>query len=102
MVDEFLEIEGLTNHMLVSLGENDIKTIEDLAGCATDDLVGWDEEVDGETKHMEGALEKFQIDTEEANALIMYARLKEGWITEEDLHETEEEGEDGQTSEGEA
>ena len=29
--------------MLVALGEADIKTVEDLAGCATDDLIGWTE-----------------------------------------------------------
>ena len=34
--------------MLVKFGENDIKTVEDLAGCATDDLVGWTERKDGD------------------------------------------------------
>ena len=36
--------------MLVAFGENDIKTVEDLAGCATDDLVGWTERKDGEAE----------------------------------------------------
>ena len=35
---------GLTTAMLVALGENDVKTVEDLADCATDDLVGWNEQ----------------------------------------------------------
>ena len=39
--------------MLVKFGENDIKTVEDLAGCATDDLVGWTERKDGESKPTE-------------------------------------------------
>ena len=46
-------VPGVTSKMLVKLGENDIKTIEDLAGCATDDLVGWTERKEGSepTKH---------------------------------------------------
>ena len=42
------EVPGVTTAMLVALGENDIKTVEDLAGCATDDLAGWTERKDGE------------------------------------------------------
>ena len=41
---------GVTTAMLVKFGENDIKTVEDLAGCATDDLIGWTERKDGESK----------------------------------------------------
>jgi len=41
-VDDALKtVPGVTSKMLVKFGENDIKTVEDLAGCATDDLVGW-------------------------------------------------------------
>ena len=46
--DALKEVPGVTA-MLVKLGENDIKTIEDLAGCATDDLFGWSERKEGET-----------------------------------------------------
>ena len=41
--DELKTIEGLTTPMLIKLGENEVRTVEDLAGCATDDLVGWTE-----------------------------------------------------------
>ena len=41
--DELKEIEGVTTAMLVRFGENGVKNVEDLAGCATDDLVGWTE-----------------------------------------------------------
>ncbi len=44
VADELREIDGITTPMLVKLGENDVKTVEDLAGCATDDLVGWTRE----------------------------------------------------------
>ena len=43
VADELKEVDGVTTRMLVAFGENDIKTVEDLAGCATDDLVGWTE-----------------------------------------------------------
>ena len=67
------------------LGENDIKTVEDLAGCATDDLVGWSERKDGETTRYPGILDGFELSRDETEALIMQARVKAGWIKEEDL-----------------
>ena len=83
--DELKEVPGVTTAMLVKLGENGVKTVEDLAGCATDDLVGWTERKDGETKHEPGFLDGFELSREEAEAIIMQARLKAGWITEADL-----------------
>ncbi len=48
----------MTSKMLVKFGENDIKTVEDLAGCATDDLVGWTERKEGgEQTKFPGALD---------------------------------------------
>ena len=76
---------GVTTAMLVKLGENGIKTVEDLAGCATDDLFGWSERKDGETTRMPGILDGFEMSREEAEAMIMQARVKAGWIKEEDL-----------------
>jgi N utilization substance protein A len=66
--------------MLVKLGENDVKSVEDLAGCATDDLVGWSERKDGETTKHAGFLDGIEISREEAEALIMRARLDVGWV----------------------
>ncbi|WP_034994591.1 transcription termination factor NusA [Beijerinckia mobilis] len=78
--DELLDIDGVTNAMLVKFGENDVKTVEDLAGCATDDLVGWTERKDGETTRHQGFLDGFELSREEAENLIMRARVKAGWI----------------------
>src|SRR3954462_12414900 len=86
VVDELKDIEGVTTAMLVKLGENDVKTLEDLAGCATDDLVGWGEKKDGETVNNPGFLDGFDLSREEAEAIIMNARVKAGWINEADLH----------------
>ena len=47
--------------MLVKLGENDVKTIEDFAGCVPDDLVGWSEKKDGETTKHDGLLRRASI-----------------------------------------
>jgi N utilization substance protein A len=55
--DELREIPGVTTAMLVKFGENGVKTVEDLAGCATDDLTGWTERKDGESKREPGILD---------------------------------------------
>ena len=39
--DDVKDVPGVTTAMLVKFGENDIKSVEDLAGSVTDDLVGW-------------------------------------------------------------
>jgi N utilization substance protein A len=64
----------------VALGENDVKSLEDLAGCATDDLIGWNETVNGERKRQPGFLEAFGLNADDANAIIMAARISAGWI----------------------
>src|SRR6185295_11785260 len=85
-VDDAVKDEpGVTTAMLVKFGENGVKTVEDLAGCATDDLVGWTERKDGESKREPGILDGQDISREEAEAMIMQARLKAGWVTEADL-----------------
>jgi N utilization substance protein A len=66
--------------MLVAFGENGVKTVEDLAGCATDDIVGWVERKDGESVRQPGILDGFGIERDEAEALIMQARVKAGWV----------------------
>ena len=85
VADDILNVEGLDLKMIVTLGENDVKSLEDFAGCVTDDLVGWTERVDGERKHYDGILESFGLTAEEAEDMIMKARVKAGWVTEEEL-----------------
>ncbi len=80
VADEMKEVAGLTLPMLVKLGENDVKTIEDLAGCATDDLVGWTERKGSETIKNAGYLDGFEMSRDEAETLIMQARVSAGWI----------------------
>ncbi|WP_038035758.1 transcription termination factor NusA [Thermopetrobacter sp. TC1] len=90
--DELLEIEGLTPAMLVKLGEEGVKTLEDLAYCATDDLVGWRERKDGESIFHEGILTG-DLSAQEAEQIIMQARRKIGLIPDEEEQAAAEEQE---------
>lgn len=87
--DALKTVPGVTSKMLVKFGENDIKTVEDLAGCATDDLVGWSERKEGgEPVKFPGILDANEISRADAETLIMQARVIAGWITEADLAKT--------------
>jgi transcription termination/antitermination protein NusA len=82
--DDVIEVPGVTPAMAVALGEAGIKTLEDLAGCATDDLLGYFETgKDKERVRVTGALEGFNLTADDANAIVMKARVKMGWIEEE-------------------
>src|ERR1700674_1399829 len=83
--DELKDVPGVTTRMLVTFGENGVKSVEDLAGCATDELSGWSERKEGETIRHPGILDGFEITREEAEAIIMQARVKAGWVDAADL-----------------
>jgi N utilization substance protein A len=91
--NELMEVPGLNTAMLVALGENGVKTIEDLADCATDDLAGWSERKDKETIRHNGFLDGFGLARPQVEDLILAARVKAGWITEADLAAEEPEDE---------
>ena len=94
--DDIIDIEELTMKMIIKLGENDVKSLEDFAYCSTDDLIGWNEYIDGEKTHEEGILENFDLSEDYANELIMKARKMIGIVTEDELDDAEEklDGED--------
>ncbi len=101
--DDLYQIEGLTAAMLAALGRDGIKTVEDFAGCAADDLVGWTERKDGEVTQFEGSFSNMPVSREEAEVMIMQARLMVGWVTADELGDEElaegEEAEAGQPAE---
>jgi N utilization substance protein A len=106
VADELRDIDGITTPMMVALGENDVKTVEDLAGCATDDLVGYTEGRGPEAVRHAGYLDGFEVSRAEAEAMIMAARVHAGWVEapppEEEAPEGDEsEGEEGEHAEGE-
>ncbi len=93
--DGLLEIEGVTLPMSVTLGEDDVKTVEDLAGLVPDDIRGYYETKDGERVREPGILDDFNLSPEDAEGLIMRARVAAGWIEpeaeiEEELVEEDE------------
>ncbi len=95
IADDLLEIDGMTLPMAVALGENDVKSAEDLASCVNEDLTGWVETKNGEKKRMEGYLETFNLAPAEAELLILRARLAAEWITPEEFEQmTAEEDEE--------
>ena len=99
VTDDLLEVDGVTPAMAVALGEHEVKTLEDLAGFATDDLIGYYEvNKEKERVRVPGALDGFNLTSDDANAIIMKARVKIGWIEEEpvaeEVAEEEVEGEE--------
>jgi transcription termination/antitermination protein NusA len=91
--DGVLEIEGVTLPMAVALGEAGVKTVEDFAGLVPDDLRGWFETRDGERVREPGILEAFGLDPQDAETLIMRARVAMGWVEapeEEPVEEIED------------
>ena len=80
-VDDALKnIPGVTTRMLAAFGEHGIKSIEDLADCATDDLNGWSESKDGKTIRHAGILDGFRVSRKKCEAIIINARTKVGWF----------------------
>lgn len=83
--EELANIQGLSPGMLVALGKNDIKSLEDFAGCVPDDLIGWFEVVERKRERQPGVLDGFDLTVEEAEYLIMSARVAMGWITQDEF-----------------
>ncbi|PHR62315.1 MAG: transcription termination/antitermination protein NusA [Robiginitomaculum sp.] len=109
--DKLVDLPFITLDMAVRLGEADFKTLEDFAGLIPDDLRGWFESKDGERVRETGVFEKEKLSIEDANSMIMQARVAVGWITEEEYaqmladeaaEEAGVEGEGEAATEGEA
>ncbi len=83
--DSLIAFEGLTPQMIEALAEDGVKTVEDFATCADWELAGGWTVVDGERVKDEGILEKFDMSLEEAQNLIMTARVMLGWVDPADL-----------------
>ena len=83
VLDEVGEIPGMTPQMMEAFGENDVKTVEDVAGCSADDLTGYDDSKKGERFHVKGILEDLGISKDDAEALVMQARVMAGWVEAE-------------------
>jgi N utilization substance protein A len=78
--DAFDDIPGILASMLVAFGRNGIRTVEDLAACATDDLLGWTERRGDEITMHPGILGDIVVSRKECDAIILQARIRAGWI----------------------
>ena len=77
---------GVTTAMMVALGKADIKTLEDLAYCAADDLDRLDRaQGRRERRASRARCRASSSRAQEAEAIVMAARLKAGIVTEADL-----------------
>ncbi len=100
--DSLVDFDGLTPQMIEALAEDGVKTLEDFATCADWELAGGWTTVNGERIKDDGVLEKFDVSLEEAQTLVMNARVQLGWVDPADLvsEEDAEEEIDGETEEG--
>ena len=72
--DALINLNGITNGMLVTLGEKKIKTLKDFAELSTDEIIGGYDEKKGQRFKIDGYLEEFALSRNEAESLIMNAR----------------------------
>ena len=74
-VDEnLINLKGMTQGMLVILGQKNIKKLIDFADLSSDELIGGFDEVKGKKVRINGYLEEFSLSRKEADELIMAAR----------------------------
>ena len=78
--DSLVNFEGLTPQMLEALAKDGVKTLEDFATCADWELAGGWTTVNGQRVKDEGLLEKFDVSLEEAQTMVMTARVMLGWV----------------------
>jgi len=100
VLDEVMVVPGVTGAIAVALGEGGIKTVEDLADLATDEIRGGYEMKNGERTKVPGVLESFNLSQEDAEMLILQARVAAGWIDASELPQPEPEYEE-ELAEGE-
>ena len=72
--ETLINLKGITQGMLVLLGQRNIKKLSDFADLSSDELIGGFDEIKGKKIRIEGYLEEFSLSREEADQLIMAAR----------------------------
>ncbi len=92
--DSLFAFDGLTPQMIEVLASDGVKTIEEFARCADWELAGGWTTVKGERTKDDGLLESFNVSLEEAQNMVMTARIQLGWVDPEQLEaESDEEAE---------
>ncbi|GGF55805.1 transcription termination/antitermination protein NusA [Paracoccus acridae] len=88
--DSLIEFEGLTPQMVEALAKDGVKTLEDFATCADWELAGGWTTVNGQRVKDEGLLEPFEVTLEEAQNMVMTARVMLGWVDPEELNSSDD------------
>jgi N utilization substance protein A len=88
--DSLIDFEGLTPQMVQVLAEDGVKTLEDFATCADWELAGGWTTVEGERVKDDGLLEPFEVSLDEAQNMVMTARVMLGWVDPSELEADEE------------
>ena len=83
--ERLINFEGLAPQMLEALAEDGVKNLDEFATCADWELAGGWTTVDGERVKDDGILEKFDLSLEEAQDMVMTARVMLGWVNPDDL-----------------
>ena len=84
--DSLIEFEGLTAQMVEALAKDGVKTLEDFATCADWELAGGWTTQNGQRVKDDGLLEPFGVDLEQAQDMVMTARVMLGWVDPDELH----------------
>ncbi len=92
--DSLIDFDGLTPQMIEVLAKDGIKTLEDFATCADWELAGGWTTSNGERIKDDGLLEPFEVSLEEAQALVMTARVELGWVDPAELETAEDDSEE--------
>ena len=100
--DSLIEFEGLTPQMVEALAKDGVKTLEDFAICADWELAGGWTTVDGQRVKDDGILEPFDVSLEEAQDLVMTARIMLGWVDPAELEAEAEDADEVEASDEEA
>ena len=94
--DSLVDFEGLTPQMVLALAKDGVTSLDEFARCADWELAGGYTSIDGKRVKDDGLLESFDISLEEAQYLVMKARIEAGIVDPADLEvATEEGGENG-------
>ena len=72
--ESLINLKGMTQGMLVILGQKNIKKLSDFADLSSDELIGGFDEIKGKKIRIDGYLEEFSLSRKEADQLIMSAR----------------------------
>ncbi|PSL18001.1 transcription termination factor NusA [Shimia abyssi] len=83
--DSLVAFEGLTPQMIEALAKDGVLNLEDFATCADWELAGGWTTVDGERVKDDGLLEPHGISLEEAQDMVMTARIVLGWVDPAEL-----------------